>query len=157
MVTLDVAWALGTTAADGADAAPLPTELVATTVIVYGVLLASPAIVHAVPAIVHEAPPGAAVAVKERTGLPPLPSGAVQPTIADLLPAAAATAVGALGTVAGVTGDDASDAAPAPAALDAVTVKLYGTPFCRLPTVQVSVGAVTLAHPVPPAGDDVTV
>ena len=55
------------------------------------------------------------------TAEPPLLAGASQVTVADALPAVAATLRGAPGTVRGVTGDDAADAAPSPATFDART------------------------------------
>jgi hypothetical protein len=55
---------------------------------------------------------------------PPLLTGAVNDTVASVLPATADGEVGAPGTVAGVTALDVSDAAPVPATLVAVTVNL---------------------------------
>jgi hypothetical protein len=58
--------------------------------------------------------------------LPPLLDGAVQVTVAAVLPPVAATAVGAPGAVGalGVTALDAEEAGPVPLALVAVTVKV---------------------------------
>ena len=49
---------------------------------------------------------------------------AVQLTVADPIPAVAATFVGAEGNDAGVTAADAAEAGPVPTALVAVTVKV---------------------------------
>ena len=54
----------------------------------------------------------------------PLAFGAVQVTVASVLPGVAATPVGAKGSPNGVTLFEANDAAPMPAALVAVTVKV---------------------------------
>jgi hypothetical protein len=59
--------------------------------------------------------------------LPPLLAGAVQLTVAIVLPATALTPVGEPGTVVtavGVTAADAAEAGPVPTALVAVTVKV---------------------------------
>ena len=56
--------AVGVTAAEGAEAGPVPRAFVAVTVNVYVELFESPAAVHErAPVVVHVAPPGAAVAV----------------------------------------------------------------------------------------------
>jgi hypothetical protein len=66
----------------------------------------------------------------------------------------AVTDVGAPGTVfAGTTAFDAPEEAPVPAALVAVTVKVYEVPLVRPVTVQV----VPLVAHVRPPGLDVTV
>src|SRR5919201_1858034 len=62
-------------------------------------------------------------------GLPPSASGAVHETVAVASPTIAETAEGALGTVNGVTELEASEAALEPAALAAVTVKVYAVPL----------------------------
>ena len=56
--------------------------------------------------------------------LPPLLDGAVQLTVALLLPALAVTSLGADGVVAGVTALDGDDVVPAPFGFAAWTVKV---------------------------------
>jgi hypothetical protein len=51
-------------------------------------------------------------------------TGAVQLTVAWVLPLVAEAPVGAFGTVAGVTALEGTDAGPVPTALVAVTVKV---------------------------------
>ena len=69
--------------------------------------------------------------------LPPLSVGAVHDTTAEALPATADTAVGDPGTPAcGVTAVDGDEALPAPWALEAVTVNVYGVPLVRPLTVH---------------------
>ena len=65
----------------------------------------------------------------------PVLDGAVQVTVADPLPAVAATPVGAPGNVAGVTGLDGAEACPVPVALVAATVKVYAVPLVSPVTV----------------------
>jgi hypothetical protein len=93
---------------------------------------------------------------------PPSNAGADQDTLALLSPIAAATFVGASGTVAGVTELLATDAVLVPAALLAVTVKVYAVPFERpvivigdeppvavkLPVFELTVYVVIVAPPV---------
>jgi hypothetical protein len=57
-------------------------------------------------------------------GLPPVPVGAVQLTLADPLPAVAVTPVGAPGRLLGVTALDGAEAGPAPLAFVADTVNV---------------------------------
>jgi len=85
---------------------------------------------------------------------PPLSVGAVHDTTAWRSPAVALTAVGAPGTVIGVTGSEAVEVTESPAALVAVTVKVYAVPFVR-PVTVTEVSPVVVADA--PAGDDVTV
>ena len=66
---------------------------------------------------------------------------------------AAVPMVGAPGTVAGTTAAEAADAGPVPAALVAVTVKVYEVPLVRPETVQLVVDVLQTKLP----GDDVTV
>jgi hypothetical protein len=84
--------------------------------------------------------------------------GAVQLTVAVVLPEETAPIVGALVTVAGVTLLEAAEAALLPAVrLVAFTVNVYAVPAVR-PEVTVHVVAVaTLVVQVPPAGLDVAV
>jgi hypothetical protein len=84
--------------------------------------------------------------------------GAVQETTEDWLAFdVAVTAVGASGTVAAFTEFEAALAALVPAALVAVTVKVYAVPAVR-PVVMVQVvAAAPDAVQVPPAGPEVTV
>ena len=78
-----------------------------------------PVIVVAVCAVV----PMNGVIVYDEIALPLL-AGAVHDTVADALPAVAATAVGVPGAVAGVTELDAAEAADVPIAFVAVTVNV---------------------------------
>ena len=55
---------------------------------------------------------------------PPLLAGAVNVTVACVLPPVTATLVGAPGVVVGVTADEALEAEPVPAELVAVTAKV---------------------------------
>ena len=57
-------------------------------------------------------------------GEPPVDNGALQLTMACVLPAVAVTLVGAPGTVAGVTALEAEDGTPAPMRLVATTVNV---------------------------------
>jgi hypothetical protein len=132
----------GVTAEDAEDAALLPMLLVAITVKVYGVPFVRPVTAHVVVApfaVVQNAPPGEAVAVYDISGSPPSETGAVQLTVTWPLPATPDTEVGELGTVeaeSGVTPAEAAEAGPVPAALVAVTVKVYSTPLVKLDTWQ---------------------
>jgi hypothetical protein len=83
----------------------------------------------------------------------PLFAGAVQETVAVVLPLTAVTPVGASGTVAGVTATEGADEADVPTAFVAVTVKVYSVPFVNPVTRQ---GEVLLEHVTLP-GFDVTV
>ena len=72
---------------------------------------------------------------------PPLLTGAVHDTTAELLPGAPVTPVGWPGTVRGViTVAEATDAALVPAAFVAVTVNVYEAPFASPLIVQVRSG-----------------
>ena len=87
----------------------------------------------------------------------PFAEGAVQPTVAWVLPGLACTAVGAPGAVGagtGVTGDEAGDAGPVPMMLLAVTVNVYAVLLVR-PVTATDVAPAVVA--VSPPGDDVTV
>ena len=80
---------------------------------------------------------------------PPVELGALQETTAEPLALeVAVTPVGAPGEVAGVAGTEAVDADPVPAALVAVTVKVYWSPLVRPVTVQL-VADVTQVEPSP--------
>jgi len=83
---------------------------------------------------------------------PPLLAGAVQATVAERVPATAATLVGELGAVLGVTAVEGTDAAPGPALLVARTVNVYGVPFVRPLTVHES-GPAVQVHVLPPGLD----
>src|SRR5664280_2027073 len=88
----------GVTATDRAENAPVPAALVAATVTVYPVMAE-----------------------------PPLSAGGVQRTVAEALPAVAATPLGAPGAVAvavGVTAVEGAEGGLVPATLVAVTVKV---------------------------------
>jgi hypothetical protein len=69
-------------------------------------------------------PPGLEVTVYDVIALPPSETGAVNDTVASVLPATADGEVGAPGTEAGVTALDESEAVPVPTLLVAVTVNL---------------------------------
>ena len=66
----------------------------------------------------------------------PATPGAIQVTVAVALPRVAVTLVGAPGTVVGVTDAEAAEAALAPAALVALSVKVYAVPFVKPVTMQ---------------------
>ena len=60
--------------------------------------------------------------------------------------------VGALGVVTGVTADDATETVPVPAALDALTLNVYGVPFDKPVTVadaDVDTPSANVAHDTP--------
>ena len=147
----------GVTLLEAADAGPAPTAFVAVTVNVYAVPLARPVTVMEVQGAVQEAvmPPGEDVAVKLVMAVPPLDAGAVNVTVACVLPAVAVPMVGAPGGPSGVALFEAADAGPVPMALVAVTVKVYAVPFARPPTVIEVQGAAQV--PVMPLGDEVAV
>ena len=84
--------------------------------------------------------------------LPPLLAGAVNATVAVLLPVAVAVPiVGAPGTVYGVAELLAELAAPVPTELVAVTVKVYAVPLVNPVTV---IGLVVLVPVIPPGDED---
>jgi hypothetical protein len=85
-----------------------------------------------------------------------LVEGARNVTVAVVLPGAAWTPVGGPGTEAGVTLFEAADAAPVPAALIALTVKVYAVPFAR-PVITCDVEGEPALLSSPPPGLDVTV
>jgi hypothetical protein len=121
--------ATGVTSALGADAAEIPTALVAVTLNVYAVPLARPVTVAVVaPVVVALFPPGLAVTVYPVIGDPPSLAGAAQDTTAWASPGVAVTPVGAVGTVdagaVGMTPVNGSDAGEVPAALVAVIVNV---------------------------------
>ena len=86
---------------------------------------------------------------------PPFDAGAVQETVACALPPVAVTLVGARGGPSGVTLFEAAEAGPLPAALVAVTVKVYELPLLRPVTMALVVLPPT--ELVIPPGDAVTV
>ena len=95
--------AVGVTAPESAEAAPVPTEFVALTVKVYGVSLLSPVIVIGEAGPLATMGPGSAVTVYPVTCAPPSDAGAVKLTDACALPAVAFTPEGAPGSVGGGT------------------------------------------------------
>ena len=95
---------------------------------------------------VHERPPGLATARYDVIALPPF-GGAAQVTTADRCPRMADTRTGAPGDVAGTTRAVAAEAGPAPNALLAVTVNVYGLPLTRPVTVQLAPVVVQVAPP----------
>ena len=80
-------------------------------------------------------------------GLPPSSAGADQVMTALASPGVAATAVGDPGVVRGVTGAERALAGPVPAALEAVTVKVYAVPLVSPVTVHLVVDVVQLRPP----------
>ena len=108
------------------------------------------------PVVVALRPPGVAVTVYLVIAEPPLLLGALQVTTTAPLPAAPDTLVGACGTVAvGVTALLAAEDGDVPAALVAVTVKVYALPSVRPMTVAVVFAALT--RTLAPPGLAVTV
>ena len=89
----------GVTGADGSEAAPVPTPLVAVTVKVYEVPLVRPLTVQESGPLdqVQVLESGEDVTVYPVMELPPLSAGAVQETDAEALPATAVAPVGAPG------------------------------------------------------------
>ena len=136
----------GLTLLEATDAFPVPMPFVAVTVNVYEVPLVSPLTVQASVAgngdeRVQVLASGVEVTVYCIIAAPPLPAGAVQATEACALPGVAETPVGAPGTVRGVTGTDGAEGSLVPAAFVATALNVYGCPFVRSVTVQVSVAA----------------
>ena len=117
--------AAGVTADDALEAVPVPTELVAVTVMVYAVPLVSPVTVIGDDAPVAVRPPGEEVTVYPVITDPPVFTGAVKLTVALPLLTVAEILVGTPGAIgAGVTADDALEAVPVPTELVALTVKV---------------------------------
>jgi hypothetical protein len=112
----------GMTVFDAAEAALVPTPLMATTVQVTGVPLVSPVTVIGDVLLLALCAPQ--VAVYPVIAAPPLLAGAVKATVACALPPVAVPIVGAPGTVAGVTLFEAADAELVPMELLAVTVNV---------------------------------
>ncbi|HET7549055.1 MAG TPA: hypothetical protein VFJ86_14890 [Usitatibacter sp.] len=147
----------GVTLLEGAEAGPVPTALVAATVKVYAVPLASPFTVMEAHGAAHDPvmPEGEEVAVYETIGEPPSVAGAVKATLACALPAVAMPIVGAPGGPSGVTLFDGADAALVPTELVAVTVKVYAVPFVRPFTVMEVHGAMQVPAIAP--GEEIAV
>jgi hypothetical protein len=81
----------------------------------------------------------------------PLLAGAVQMTVACVLPALAATVVGTPGAVDGVTEFDAVDCALVPTLLVAVTLNVYAVPSVNPVTVvDAAAGLPLTVRPVQP-------
>ena len=91
------AWSAGVTPRVGPAGVLSPKALVATTVNVYGVPLASPATHTGELRPTPVAPPGLAVTVYDVIALPPLSRGGTNVTLAALEPAVAPTPVGGSG------------------------------------------------------------
>jgi hypothetical protein len=98
------------------------------------------------------APPGLAVTVYDTSG-EPFAELAAQETVTWVSPRTPVTDDGAVGTPAGVTPLEAADDAEVPAALVAVTVKVYDVPLVKPVTVHEVVADVHVSAP----GFDVTV
>src|SRR5436305_6632269 len=145
---------VGVTAAEAAEAGPVPMALVADTVNVYAVPLVRPATATEVagglpPTRVGACavPPTYGVTVYEVIGLPPL-AGAVQLTVAEPLPGTAFTPVGAAGAVGG----------GAPAADLNTTVAIRQIAFPPVPAVAAGVapaptGWSSVSRSMSPLGD----
>jgi hypothetical protein len=88
-------------------------------------------------------------------GAPPS-YGAVNVTVACVLPGVADTEVDPLGIVEGVTELLATEAPPVPALVVAVTLKVYGIPLVKPVTTCVNAVDPALLS-TPPTGFDVTV
>ena len=101
-------------------------------------------------------PAGLEVTVYPVIALPPLLAGAVNATVACVLPAVAVTAVGAPGTVMGVTLFEGAEGALEPAAFVATTVKVYAVPLVR-PVTMCEVLVLPALLSTPPAGLEITV
>ena len=114
----------GVTAVDAVLGTLFPIALVATTVKVYEVPLVKPATVSGLAVPICEILPGFEITVYPVIAEPPLLVGAVNETVACVLPATAEILVGTLGTVAGVTAVEAALGALFPIALVATTVKV---------------------------------
>ena len=89
-------------------------------------------------------PPGLEVTVYPVMAEPPV-SGAVNDTVACLLPAVTKTVVGTPGTVAGVIEVEGFEAFPCPTAFLAFTVNVYGVPLVKPETVADVAGKFTVA------------
>ena len=118
----------GVTALEAIDESELPAALIATTVKVYAVPLASPEKVQERFAVLVQSA-GAATAGDDVTEYPvivapPLDAGALQESETCELPGVAVTDVGDPGMVRGVIESDALDGADSPWALMATTVKV---------------------------------
>jgi len=112
----------------------VPTELVAVTVKVYAVPLVSPVTLIGLEAPEAIIPPGLEVIVYEVIVAPPSSPGAEKVTLAvPLTPETDAVPIegtpGTVGPLEGVTAFEALLAELVPAALVAVTVKVYSVPF----------------------------
>lgn len=99
--------------------------------------------------------PGDDVTVYLVMAVPPF-VGAVQVTVALLIPRVALGFAGAEGRVAGVTAVDAAEGGDVPTPLVALTVKVYAVPLVSVVTLQLSVEREAGAQVLVP-GDDVTV
>jgi hypothetical protein len=142
----------GVTAADGADAAPLPALFDATTVNVYAVPFVRPVTLQvSAPVVVHVLPPGEEVTVYPVIGVPPFEAGASHETITFVSPELPVTPVGAPGTTSGITALDTATG-ESPAVFVAFTEKVYDVPFVR--PEHAAVTPVTTHDP--PVGDEVT-
>lgn len=88
---------------------------------------------------------------------PPFDAGALHEIAASVFPGVANTLVGASGMVRGVTAVDARDEAELPAALSAMTVKVYAVPLANPEKVQERFAVLVQSAGAAIAGDDVTV
>jgi hypothetical protein len=92
--------------------------------------------VHEVVAVVQVNEPGDDVTVYPVIEVSPVTDGAVQDTVACVLPEVAETDVGAPGTEDAAIAEDALDADPVPTAFVALTVNVYEAPFVSPVTVH---------------------
>lgn len=152
-VVVTVGTVTGITADEAVEATELPTGVVAIIVKVYAVPFVKPVTFIGELTPVAVKLPGLDVTVYKVIALPPLLAGATNATLAEVLPAAATTAVGASGTVTGVTAVEAVEATELPTAFVANTVKVYDIPFIKPVTVSGELDPVA----VTPPGLDVTV
>ena len=139
-VAVPIVGAPGTVAGEiellGLDATLVPTLLVAVTVNVYALPLASPVTVSGEALPVAVKPPVFDVTVYEVMVDPPFDAGGVNEIVAWPLPRTAVTPVGAFGTVTGVTEFEAEEFALLPTLFVATTVNVYVVPFVKPVTVS---------------------
>jgi len=92
-------------------------------------------------------------------GEPPFVTGALQVSVAVVLPATTERSTAALGTLAGVTGEEVAEGRLMPTALTAITLKTYAVPLVRpVATCDVRVDTVLSirVQVVPPLIDRLT-
>ena len=150
---------LGVTVADAADGSEVPYVFVAVTVNVYEVPGVSPVTVKvlAVVRVLLIPPAGFDVTVYAVMGEPPVDVGAVNTTVAVVLPVAVEVPIpGAVGRPNVATDEDGEDATEVPYVFVAVTVNVYEVPGVSPLTVMVPAPAWDTV-PVKPPGSEVAV